>query len=88
VNLGRIIGRVIATRKDERLDGKRLLLLQPLRSDGAAAGDPIVAVDSVGSGASELVLWVAGKEASFPFGVEVPVDACVVGIVDSTDVER
>ena len=86
MKLGRIIGTVVATRKDERLDGKRLLLLQPLRSDHTAAGDPIVAVDSSGAGASELVLWVTGKEASFPFGMDVPVDACVVGIVDGTDV--
>jgi len=86
VNLGRIIGNVVATRKDERLNGKRLLLLQPLRSDHTAVGDPIVAVDSAGAGASELVLWVTGKEASFPFGTDVPVDACVVGIVDGTHV--
>ncbi len=86
MRLGRIIGRVVATRKDERLDGKRLLLLQPLRSDHTAVGDPIVAVDSAGAGASELVLWVTGKEAAVPFGMDVPVDACVVGIVDGTDV--
>lgn len=86
MNLGKIIGRVIATRKDERLDGKKLLLLQPLRGDLTQVGDPIVAVDSVGAGASEFVLWVTGKEASFPFGMDVPVDACVVGIVDRADV--
>ncbi len=84
--MGRIIGRVVATRKDERLEGKRLLLLQPLRSDRTPVGDPIVAVDSAGAGASELVLWVTGKEAALPFGMDVPVDACVVGIVDGTDV--
>ena len=88
MNLGKIIGRVIATQKDERLDGKRLLLLQPLRGDNTPFGDPIVAVDSAGAGASELVLWVTGKEASFPFGMDVPVDACVVGILDSKDVKR
>ncbi|MBN1593956.1 MAG: EutN/CcmL family microcompartment protein [Candidatus Coatesbacteria bacterium] len=88
MNLGRIIGRVIATRKDERLESKRLLLLQPLRSDNTPFGEPLIAVDSAGAGASERVLWVTGKEASFPFGMDVPVDACIVGILDSESEER
>ena len=46
--IGKVVGSVVATRKDERLDGKRLLLLQPLRSDHTPVGDPIVAVDSAG----------------------------------------
>jgi len=86
LNLGRIIGRVVATRKDDRLRGIKLLLLQPLRSDQTEIGGPIVAVDSAGAGASEMVLWVTGKEAAIPFRRDVPVDACVVGIVDSADV--
>jgi len=86
LNLGRIVGRVVATRKDDRLVGKRLLLMQPLVADGTPVGEPIVTVDSVGAGFSELVLWVTGKEAAVPFGMELPVDACVVGIVDRTDV--
>ena len=86
MNLGRVMGSVVATRKDNRLDGKKLLIVQPLRGDLAPVGDPIVAVDSVGAGASEFVLWVSGKEASFPFGMDVPVDACIVGIVDTADV--
>lgn len=86
MNLGKVIGRVIATRKDDRLNGKKLLLLQPLRSDLTNVGEPIVAADSVGAGASEFVLWVTGKEASFPFVIDLPVDACVVGIVDRADV--
>jgi len=85
MNLGRVIGNVVATRKDERLAGKRLLILQPLHSDGSLAGEPIIAVDSVGAGANETVLWVSGKEAAVPFGQELPVDACVVGIVDEAD---
>jgi len=88
MRLGKIIGNVVATRKDERLNGKRLLLMQPVRSDRTPAGSPIVVLDSVGAGASEFVLWVSGKEACNPFGVELPVDACVVGIVDQTHVVR
>ncbi|MCD6328172.1 EutN/CcmL family microcompartment protein [bacterium] len=88
MRLGKIIGNVVATRKDERLNGKRLLLMQPMRSDRTPAGSPIVVLDSVGAGASEFVLWVSGKEACNPFGVELPVDACVVGIVDQTHVVR
>ena len=61
----------------------KLLLVQPLTADGAAAGRPLVAVDSVGAGVGEHVFFVRGKEASFPFHpVEVPTDAGIVGIVD------
>jgi microcompartment protein CcmK/EutM len=83
MHLARVIGTVVASRKDEGLLGMKLLLIQPLRPDRTAHGKPIVAVDSVGSGVSEEVFYVRGREASFPFlPAEVPTDAAVVGIVD------
>ena len=83
MQLARVIGDVVVTRKDEQLDGIKLLLLQPLTPQREAAGRPLVAVDSVGAGVGEIVFFVRGKEASFPYyPVEAPVDAGIVGIVD------
>jgi microcompartment protein CcmK/EutM len=88
VQLARVIGDVVATRKDENLAGVTLLVLQPLNADGSKAGRTLVALDTVGAGVGETVFFVRGKEASFPFHpVEVPADAGIVGIVDHWDVE-
>jgi microcompartment protein CcmK/EutM len=83
MQMARVIGDVVATRKDPAFDGTTLLLLQPIGADGKDVGRPLVAVDSVGAGVGETVFFVRGKEASFPFyPTEVPTDAGVVGIVD------
>ena len=85
--VGRVTGEVVATIKHEHLVGQKLLLIQPLRPDRAPQGRPLVAVDSVGSGVSEEVFYVRGREASFPFlPAEVPADAAIVGIVDHWNV--
>jgi microcompartment protein CcmK/EutM len=89
MQLGRVIGDVVATRKDDNLIGLKLLLVQPIEAAGNAAGRPLVAADAVGAGAGESVFFVRGKEAAFPFyPVEPPVDAGIVGIVDHWDVDR
>jgi len=81
--LARVVGTVVATRKDAGLVGTKLLVIQPLRPDRTPLGRPLVAVDSVGAGAGEEVFYVRGREASFPFlPAEVPADAAIVGIVD------
>jgi microcompartment protein CcmK/EutM len=81
--LARVVGTVVATRKDPGLEGTTLLVLQPLRPDRAPAGKPLVAVDSVGAGVTEEVFYVRGREAALPFlPDEVPTDAAIVGIVD------
>jgi len=86
MQLAKVIGDVVATRKDENLNGIPLLVLQPLAADGTASGRTLVAVDAVGAGVGETVFFVRGKEASFPFyPPEVPVDAGIVGIVDHWD---
>jgi len=83
VLLAKVVGTVVATRKDEGLVGTKLLVIQPLRTDRSPAGKPLVAVDSVGAGAGEDVFYVKGREASFPFlPAEVPADATIIGIVD------
>jgi ethanolamine utilization protein EutN len=89
MQLGRVIGDVVASRKDENLTGITLLIVQPLTPEREPAGRPLVAVDAVGAGVGEEVFFVRGKEASFPFyPAEPPVDAGIVGIVDHWDLER
>jgi ethanolamine utilization protein EutN len=84
MQLARVIGTVVVTPKDENLNGVTLLLVQPITTGREAVGKPLVAVDAVGAGVGEEVFFVRGKEASFPFyPTQVPVDAGIVGIVDS-----
>ena len=86
MQLARVIGDVVVTRKDEQLVGIKLLIVQPLSPEREAVGRPLVAVDAVGAGVGEEVFFVRGKEASFPFyPAEPPVDAGIVGIVDRWD---
>jgi microcompartment protein CcmK/EutM len=87
VHLAKVIGNVVATRKDAGLAGTKLLVIQPLRPDRTRVGKPLVAVDSVGVGAGEDVFYVRGREAAFPFlPDEVPTDAAIVGVVDRISV--
>ena len=86
MQLARVIGDIVATRKDDNLAGITLLVLQPIAADGSDAGRTLVAVDSMGAGVGETVFFVRGREASFPFHpTEVPTDAGIVGIVDRWD---
>ena len=81
--LARVVGTVVATRKEPGLVGVKLLVIQPIKPDRSPAGRTLVAVDSVGAGVGEEVFYVRGREASFPFlPQEVPADAAITGIVD------
>ncbi len=83
MQLARVIGDVVATRKDANLTGIKLLLIQPIAADGSSAGRTLVACDSIGAGVGENVFFVRGREAAYPFyPVEAPSDATIVGIVD------
>jgi ethanolamine utilization protein EutN len=83
MQLARVVGDVVATHKDENLTGIKLLVVQPIGPDGAAAGRSLVALDSIGAGVGEHVFFVRGREAAYPFyPVEAPSDATIVGIVD------
>jgi ethanolamine utilization protein EutN len=81
---GRVIGCLWCTVKSPGFEGLRLLVVQPLTPDLQNTGKRIVCTDCMGAGAGELVYWVRGKEASFPFlPAEPPTDTSIVGIVDS-----
>jgi ethanolamine utilization protein EutN len=83
VQVARVIGDVVSTRKDAALTGVTLLLVQPLDPERRPVGRAIVAADAAGAGVGETVFFVRGKEAACPFHPsQPPVDAAVVGIVD------
>ena len=88
--LARVVGTVVATRKDERLDGRKLLLCRPVNPQGEFEGSHVVAVDTVGAGAHETVLLVTGSSARMAAGKETPLDNAIVAIVDTvrTDTEE
>ena len=82
----RVTGNVVCTLKDEKLVGTKLMLVQPVDLAGAAKGNPIVAVDSVGAGEGELVLLVQGSSARQTSRTNnTPVDAVIFAIVDSVE---
>ncbi len=82
--LGKVIGNIWATRKYESLKSFKLMIVQPLNSELKNTDDPIVAVDTVGSGPGEIVYYVTASEAVIPLPVDsAPVDASIVGIVDT-----
>ena len=86
--IAKVIGSVWATRKDENLKSFKLLFIQPLNSRREEIGDPIVAVDTVGAGTDETVMYITAREAVIPLPVEMaPVDASIVGIIDRIDIE-
>ncbi|MCX7029009.1 MAG: EutN/CcmL family microcompartment protein [Spirochaetes bacterium] len=84
MKLGRVIGRVVATRKHESLEGLALLLVQPVDEHGQAAGPALVAFDTARAGEGDTVMFESGKEAAQanPNGWFSPADAAVLGVVD------
>ncbi len=81
--LARIVGTVVSTRKDARLEGKKLLIVKPISPEGADESGYLIAVDTVGSGAGETVLVVSGSSARNAAECkDRPIDAAIVGIVD------
>ena len=87
--IAKVIGNVVATQKNEKFQGMKLLLVQPyISKDRAlvASGSSIVAVDSVGAGIGECILFTQGSSARLtPATKEAPVDAVIVGIVDTVE---
>ncbi len=87
--LGRIAGTVVATRKDEKLEGRKLLLVKVVDPETRAESGYVIAVDTVGAGAGETVICVAGSSARMAAGLkDHPVDAAIIGIVDSVELDR
>ncbi len=89
--VAKVIGNVVATQKDPKFQGMKLLLIQPYITKErslVASGSSIVAVDSVGAGIGECVLFTQGSSARLTPGTkDAPVDAVIVGIVDEIEVE-
>lgn len=88
MRIARVVGTVVSTQKSRKLHGSKLLLVQPLTLDGQPAGAALLAVDVLGAGIGEQVLVVVeGKAAGQALGRRAaPVDAAVVGIIDTVDV--
>ena len=85
--LARIVGTVVATRKDPRLVSSKLLIARPMDPQGKPEGSYLVAIDTVDAGVGETVLIVSGSSARMAAGLkDCPVDAAVVGIVDMVEV--
>lgn len=90
--LARVEGAVVATKKDANLAGRKLLLIRPLLVDEKdptkfKSGNTVVAVDSVGAGEGEMVMFTQGSSARLAPGLrDAPVDAVIIGIVDTVDV--
>jgi ethanolamine utilization protein EutN len=89
MRLGKVLGKVWATVKDEKLNNCTFYIMQPVDEDENSVGSPIVAVDTVSSREGDIVFWVGGAEATFPYpGRQIPSDATIVGLVDRIDVNR
>jgi microcompartment protein CcmK/EutM len=87
VLLAKIVGTVVATRKDPRLVSNKLLIVRPVDPKGKAEGSYLVAVDTVDAGVGETVLIVSGSSARMASGMkDCPIDAAIVGIIDTIDV--
>jgi ethanolamine utilization protein EutN len=84
--IGEVVGNVWATRKDEKLNGLKLLIVKPIKLYENENSSSIIAVDNVGAGVGDQVLVVSGSSARVSVGGnDIPVDAVIVGIIDSIE---
>jgi ethanolamine utilization protein EutN len=82
--LGKVIGTIWATRKYDSVTGYKMQFVQPINAKLVSTGEPFVALDTVGAGPGEIVYYITSCEAVIPLDVDMaPVDASIVGIVDS-----
>ncbi len=89
MQLGRVIGTIWATKKYKTLEHQKMQLLQPLTFSLQKDGDPIIVIDTIGAGPGEVVFYITSSEAVIPMDVDfAPVDASIVGIVDSINIEN
>ena len=87
--LAKVVGTVVATRKDPRLVSSKLLIARPIDPRGKSEGNYLVAIDTVDAGVGETVLIVSGSSARMAAGLkDCPVDAAVVGIIDTVDINE
>jgi ethanolamine utilization protein EutN len=89
VLLAKVVGTVVATRKDPRLVSSKLLLARPMDPRGKAEGGYLVAVDTVDAGVGDIVLIVSGSSARMASGMkDCPVDAAIVGVIDTIELDE
>ena len=90
MQIARVVGTVVATQKHRKFDGAKLLLVQPLNADDTPRGGTLLAIDGVGAGIHEKVLVVLeGRAAGEALGKKAaPVDAAIVGIIDSVTINE
>ncbi len=87
--IGKVIGTVVATRKDENLVGTKLMITQPLNKKLKPIGEPLVAVDTVGAGIGELVIFTKGTAARIAAKkMDSPIDISIVGIIDEINLNN
>lgn len=86
--IGKVVGTVVSTAKDEKMQGLRLMVVRPLTVDGQESSGYVVAVDAVGSGVGEVVLYASGSSARQTILTDKrPVDAVIMAIVDTWEVD-
>ena len=85
MNIGKVTGSIVATTKIDSIRHLKILLVQPLDEKRKPAGEAIAAVDTVQAGVDDTVFYITGREASLPLKNINPVDAAIVGIIDSID---
>ncbi len=83
MNICKVQGKVVSTIKDEKLEGFSFLIVRRLGKSERAVGHPFVVLDQIGCGAGDIVLVTQGANARFALAREAPVDAVVIGVVDS-----
>ena len=89
MNIGKVIGTLVATKKDDSLVGSKLMVTQPLDIDYKPLGEPIIMVDTVGAGIGEVVIFSEGTASRNAAGKpDSAIDAAIVGIVDNLDVYK
>ena len=88
MKLGKVIGKIWATKKDPKLNGLKFYIMQPVNEEEIKLGNPVIAIDTVGSREGDLVYWVGGAEATFPIpDRQIPSDVSIVGLVDHLDIK-
>jgi microcompartment protein CcmK/EutM len=88
MNLGKVVGTVVSTRKDDKLTGATLQVVRQIDLDGKDTGAFVVAIDAVGAGPGEVVLYASGSSArQTSVTKDKPADAVIMAIVDSIEVE-
>ncbi|MGI8783160.1 MAG: EutN/CcmL family microcompartment protein [Acidobacteriota bacterium] len=87
--LAKVRGTVVATRKDQKLEGRKLLVVSPLDAESGKQSGYVIAVDTVGAGVGETVICVSGSSARMATGMkDHPIDTAIIGIVDTVKLEE